>query len=169
MLPLTIRPVEDTENDADTLYRLICAMADFEGERDHVQTTPERIRNTIGNRSAAEGYLAYRGNEPVGYLVVYPVYSTYLGIRSLYVEDLFVLPDCRGRGLGAELFGFAARLAVQRHCRRLDWTCLDWNGGARTFYEHMGALHQKDRCYYRLEGEVLERVAGRGTGTSETR
>ena len=162
MLPFTIRPVEDTESDAHILYSLICAMADFERERDHVQTTPERIRDTVGSRRAAEGYLACLGDKPVGYLVVYPVYSTYLGLQSLYIEDLFVLPQHRGCGVGMKLFCFAAHLAKERDCLRMDWTCLDWNKGARAFYESMEARHDKGRCYYRLEGEALERAAVKG-------
>lgn len=159
MPELTIRPVEDTESDARILYRLICAMAEFEGERDQVRTTPQRIRTTIGSRSAADGYLACQGDEPVGYLVVYPVYSTYLGRQSLYIEDLFVLPAHRGCGYGGRLFRFAAGLAVKSGCERMDWTCLDWNREARAFYERMGAEHQAERCYYRIGREALDQAA----------
>jgi GNAT superfamily N-acetyltransferase len=106
--------------------------------------------------------LAYAGEEPVGFALFFHNYSTLLGQRGLYLEDLYVRPAARGRGVGRKLLAHLARLAVERGCGRFEWWVLDWNETAIRFYERLGAVAMDEWTTYRLTGEALERLAQEG-------
>lgn len=137
--------------DSELLYNLIIQMAEFENEKDEVKTSSELIKNTICSKKYAEAYIGYLNNKPVSYVIYYYTYSSYLGKRSLFIEDLYISPESRGKGIGKKMFEHIKQKAVKEDCGRLDWTCLSWNRNAAEFYEHLGGIFRKDRMYYRIE------------------
>lgn len=146
--------------DAETVYRFIRALADYEREPDAVKTSPEALAEQMG-RSAPpfECLLAEEEGRAVGFALFFPNYSTWLGKAGLHIEDLFVLPEERGRGHGKALLQAVASLAVERGCGRLEWAVLDWNEPAIGFYEKLGALALGEWTTFRLTGADLESLA----------
>jgi GNAT superfamily N-acetyltransferase len=136
---------------------LIAALADYE----HLEPPDPAARGRLARDAVAApprfwALLAEVDDRPVGYAVYFETYSTFLGLPTLYLEDLFVLPDFRGMGVGTALFRECAAEATRRGCGRMEWQVLAWNDLALGFYEHLGAtpLHEDWRCY-RLTGEGL--------------
>ena len=105
--------------------------------------------------------IARVGAQAVGFAVWFHNYSTFLGQHGLYLEDLFVVPEWRGRGVGRALLTYLARVAVDRGCGRMEWSVLDWNEPARGFYERLGAAPMDEWTVYRLTGEALQRLASK--------
>jgi GNAT superfamily N-acetyltransferase len=114
----------------------------------------------FGKVPAAEVLIAYLGKEPAGFALFFHNYSTWLGKRGIYLEDLFVRPPARKHGVGFALLQALARLAVERDCGRLDWSVLTWNELAISFYKRIGAKHMDDWTTFRLTGDALAHVAG---------
>ncbi len=157
--PFRIAPA--TEQDIATILRMIRGIAEYERLSGEVAATEERLRQSLfGPKPAAEVVIAYAGAEPVGFAVFFPSYSTFLAQPGIYLEDIFVLPEWRGRGAGRRLLAHVARLAVDRGCGRLDWLVLDWNEDAMAFYRHFGAAAIDDWVPFRLTGDALARLAG---------
>ena len=138
--------------DAAAIYAMIYELAVYE----KVVTTPEEIRETLfGAGSNTEALIAeYEGNI-IGYAVFFTSYSTWLGRNGIYMEDLYVSPEYRGKGAGRALLKHIAQLAVKRQCGRLEWSVLDWNQPAIDFYLSIGALPQSEWVRYRLDGDAL--------------
>ena len=113
----------------------------------------------FGDRPYAEVVLAEDDGRPVGFALFFHNFSTFLGRPGIYLEDLFVLPENRGEGIGRMLLAHLARLAVERGCGRLEWAVLDWNRDAIQFYERLGARPNSDWTVYRLAGEALTGLA----------
>ena len=113
----------------------------------------------FGPRPAAEVVIARHESEPVGFALFFHNYSTFLSQRGVYLEDLFVLPEWRGRGAGRALLVYLARLAMERNCGRLEWTVLDWNAPAIRFYKSLGAEAMDGWTINRLTGDALSRLA----------
>ncbi|MDD0812237.1 GNAT family N-acetyltransferase [Curvibacter sp. RS43] len=158
---LRLRPA--TAEDCDTLLRLIRGLAEYEHLLDRVTATPEQLRATLfGERPAAEALLAEWQGEPAGFALFFPNYSTFLAQPGLYLEDLFVLPERRGLGIGKALLQALAALAVQRGCGRFEWSVLDWNQPAIDFYQAMGATVMPDWRICRVTGEALQRLGTAG-------
>lgn len=157
MQQFELRPVR--EQDAALLYSMILEMATYEKERDEVVTSEEKIRNTICNDSAAHAYIGYLDGQPAAYVMYYYTYSSYYGQKRLYIEDIFVRPDYRKSGLGKRIMSHMARQALQEHCCKMDWTCLNWNRNAIDFYTHIGGKLQEDRLYFRADEEGLQYMA----------
>jgi len=103
--------------------------------------------------------LAYVGSEVAGFALFFHNFSTFLGRRGLYLEDLFVLPAYRGRGVGRRLLSHLARIAIERRCGRMEWWVLDWNESAIRFYKSIGARPMDDWTVYRVDGDALARLA----------
>lgn len=155
-----IRVVPATERDVPTILSLIKGLAAYEQLEHEVEATEDGIRDSLfGEWPSAEVVLAYAGSEAVGYALFFHNYSTLLGRRGLYLEDIFVLPAWRGRGVGRRLFSYVARVAIERRCRRLEWRVLDWNESAIRFYRSLGAIPMSDWTVYRLTGDTLDRLA----------
>ena len=152
---------ETNENDAELIYNFIMEMAAYENELDEVKTDIEKIKNTIINKRYAEGFIGEFDGKPIAYAIVFHSYSTYMGKASLFLEDLFVKPEFRGKGFGKTMLSFFARLAIERDCARFDWTCLDWNEPSIKFYKHLGADALENRTSYRLHEKSLEDVASK--------
>jgi GNAT superfamily N-acetyltransferase len=146
--------------DVPALLELIRGLAQYERLLEHVSATEDKLRSHLfGTRPAAEAVLAEEGAAAVGFAVFFPSFSTFLGVPGLYLEDLFVRPEYRGRGYGKALMVYVARLAQARGCGRLEWSVLDWNAPARDFYRTLGARPLDDWIGQRMTGEALVRLA----------
>ena len=148
-----------TESDIPLILTFIKGLAEYEGLAREVVATEDNLRDSLfGPRASAEVVIAYNAKEPVGFAVFFHNYSTFLGRTGLYLEDLFVLPEWRGRGLGRALLRYVARIAVERDCGRLEWSVLNWNEPAIRFYQALGARPMDQWTTYSLTGEALERL-----------
>lgn len=159
---LEIRPAR--REDCPKLIELIGALAEYEKlEHQMVATSAALEAELFAERPVIEAALAWEGQRVVGFALWFHNYSTFLGRRGIYLEDLFVLPSSRGRGYGKALLRYLARLAMARGCGRFEWTVLDWNTPAVRFYEALGAQVLPDWRVCRVMGDALERLAeGRG-------
>jgi GNAT superfamily N-acetyltransferase len=155
---MQIRPA--TRDDAAVLVSLIRELAEFEKLLSEVQVTPEDIRKSLfGPRPYAEALLAEVNNEPCGFALFFHNYSTFLGRPGIYLEDLYVRPQMRGKKVGLGLLKEVARIAAERGCGRLDWSVLDWNKKAIDFYESLGAVPLSDWTGMRLTEEKIKLFA----------
>jgi len=151
---LSIRPA--CADDAPLIRQFIAELADYERLADAAVATDDDLRTQLfGDHPAAEVLIGEVDGEPAGFALFFHNFSTFLGKRGLYLEDLFVRPQHRGSGLGKHLMAALARLAVQRGCGRFEWSVLDWNTPAIEFYESFGARPKDDWISYRLTGQAL--------------
>src|SRR5688572_21260045 len=158
-MPLTIRP--PGPDDVPTIFACIRGLAAYERLAHEVTATETELRESLfGDRPQAEVLLALEGDTALGFALFFHNYSTFLARRGLYLEDLFVFPEHRARGVGRALLAHLARLAVERGCGRLEWWVLDWNEPAIGFYKSLGAAPMDDWTVYRLTGDALGRLAG---------
>jgi GNAT superfamily N-acetyltransferase len=156
----TLRIRFATVADVSLILTLIHGLAEYERLPDEAVATEADLRASLfGERPAAEVLIAEVGDDPAGFALFFHNYSTFLGKRGLYLEDLFVFPAHRGRGIGRALMRHLAQLAVERNCGRFEWWVLDWNESAIRFYESLGARAMSDWTVYRLTGDSLERLA----------
>lgn len=154
-----------TESDAPLILELIRALADYERLAHEVVADETALARTLfGERRVAEVVIAEHEGAPAGFALFFHSYSTFLGRPGIYLEDLFVRPELRGRGIGETLLAFLARIAVERGCGRLEWSVLDWNEPAIRFYERLGARAMNEWTVFRVAGEGLEGLARRFEG-----
>ena len=154
-----------TEQDLPVILDLIKQLADYERLSDKVIATEQRLRDTLfGERPAAEVLLASGDGEIAGFAVFFTNYSTFLAKPGLYLEDLFVKPHARGKGIGKALLARLAKIAIERECGRVEWSVLNWNEPSIRFYEALGAVALSDWTTYRLTGESLAKLAGIAQG-----
>ena len=152
-----------TIEDVPQILTFIRALADYERLLHAVVATEDSLRLALfGSRPYAEVVIAEDAGVPLGFALFFHTFSTFLGQPGIYLEDLFVVPDARGRGIGRALLGHLARLAWERGCGRVEWAVLDWNAPAIRFYEGLGARPNADWTVYRLTGESLSALAGAG-------
>jgi len=160
MPALSIR--RGTQRDVLVILRLIRGLAEYERLAHEMVATASQIRrHGFGRRRYFETLICRRGGTPVGFALYFFTYSTFLGRPTLYLEDLFVLPEERGRGAGRSLLGELARIAKQRGCGRMEWAVLDWNKNSIGFYKRLGAKLRKEWILTRLTGPALRRLAHR--------
>ena len=157
-MPATIRAA--TPADVGAMHALMYELAEFE-KLTHlfVGTTDGLADALFGARPSAEALVAEDGGRIVGYALFFHNYSTFLGRRGLYLEDLYVQPSQRGTGFGTAMLRALAAIAVERQCARFEWTVLDWNQPAINFYEKMGATVLPDWRVVRVTGDALDRLA----------
>jgi GNAT superfamily N-acetyltransferase len=156
--PCTIRPARP--EDASAIVGLIRELAVYERLEHLAVATAESLREHLfGPRPFAESLLAEDADGPVGFALFFHTYSTFRGQPSIYLEDIFVRPEHRGRGIGKALLRHVARLAVDRGCGRLEWAVLDWNEPAIGFYRSLGARPHGEWTTYRLDDDALLRLA----------
>ena len=148
-----------TQVDADVLCDLICALADYERLPQPDQAARERLkRDAFGGSPRFDAWLAEVDGRPVGYAITFFTYSTFLALPSLYLEDIFVLPEYRSQRIGAALFKHCVQVAYDAGCGRMEWQVLHWNTPAIEFYERMGATRLQGWHPYRLGRTELERI-----------
>ena len=149
-----------TERDVPTILTLIRGLAEYERLAHEVEATTARVRaHGFGSRRYFETIIGRRGGKPVGFALYFFTYSTFLAQPTLYLEDLFVLPEERGTGAGKALLRALARIAVRRGCGRMEWAVLDWNRPAIRFYRRLGAQLRRQWILTRLTGTPLRRLA----------
>ncbi|MGQ0835794.1 MAG: GNAT family N-acetyltransferase [Gammaproteobacteria bacterium] len=159
-MPITIRPAE--ERDCALILSFIRDLAEYERLSHEVVATEEKLHRTLfGERRFAESIIANLDGEPVGFALFFHNYSTFLGQPGIYLEDLYVRPAARGRGVGEKLLAHLARLAIDRGCGRLEWWVLDWNEAALAFYRKLGAVPMDEWTVQRVTGSALEALARR--------
>ena len=158
-MTLSIRPGE--KSDVALIAQLIRGLARYEKLEDQVTMTEEKIdRALFGDRPYAETLIAEDGDEAVGFALFFHNFSTFLAQPGIYLEDLFVVPEARGKGVGRALLERLAQVAIERDCGRLEWAVLDWNESAIRFYERLGATPNSEWTVYRLTGDSLRALAG---------
>ena len=148
-----------SEADVPVILDFIKLLADYEKLSGEVVATEELLREWLFDRHAAEVIFAMEGNTEVGFALFFGNFSTFLGRGGIYLEDLFVKEQYRGRGYGRALLGKLASLALERGCGRLDWACLDWNRPSIDFYLSLNARPMSDWTTYRAAGETLRQLA----------
>lgn len=158
MTPFTIRSARPS--DTKTILDLIRQLAAYE-KLSHEVVGNEALleRHLFGPRPAAEVLIAERDGKPVGFALFFPTFSTFLTRPGIWLEDLFVIPEARGQGIGKALLSRVAEIAHERGCGRLEWSVLDWNEPAIGFYKSLGAVPMDEWTTYRLTGEALAKVA----------
>lgn len=147
--------------DIPAVLGFIRALAAYENMEDQVIANEALLETWIFEKKRAEVLLAFEGETPVGFALFFHNFSTWLGRAGIYLEDLFVLPEYRGKGYGKLLLKRLARIAVQRGCGRLEWACLDWNEPAIAFYKTIGAAPLDEWTTYRVTGDALLALASR--------
>ena len=158
---MTLRIRAGEKPDVQLIADLIRGLARFERLEEQVTMTEEKLdRFMFGGRAYAETLIAEDDGQPVGFALFFHNFSTFLGQPGLYLEDLFVLPEGRGKGAGRKLLERLAQIAVERDCGRVEWAVLDWNEDAIRFYKRLGATPNVDWTVYRLTGEPLRALAG---------
>ena len=158
MPPLTIRAA--TPADIPVILHFVRALALYEKAEHEVLATPDHVQRTLFcNQPKVFGLICEQGDTPVGFAVYFFNYSTWQGRHGLYLEDLYVAPEHRGKGAGMALLRQLARIAVDHDCGRFEWSVLDWNAPAIGFYRRIGAVGMDEWTVQRLEGEALHALA----------
>jgi GNAT superfamily N-acetyltransferase len=161
---VTFRIEPAREQDVPLILELIKGLAVYEKLAHEVVATEEGLRASLfGARPAAEIVIAYADAEAAGFALFFHNFSTFLGKRGLYLEDLFVRPEWRGRGAGRALLTHLAKIAAERDCGRFEWSVLDWNEPAIKFYKGLGAKPMDEWTIFRVTGDALSALAERST------
>lgn len=147
------------EKDVPLILELIRELAEYEGLLQEVVANEEILTEWLFAKKKAEVLIGECGRQPVGYALFFHNFSTFLGRAGIYLEDLYVRPEYRGRGYGKAFFRKLAQITVERGCGRLEWWCLDWNQPSIDFYLSLGAEPMEDWTVYRLAGDTLAELA----------
>lgn len=145
--------------DVPLILDFIKELADYEHKLSEVRATEEELRESLFNRKVAEVIIGEYEDKPVAFALFFHNYSTFLGKLGIYLEDLFVKPEMRGRGIGKIILAYLAKLAIDRKCGRLEWWCLNWNEPSIKFYKKMGAVPMDEWTVYRVTDEALYKLA----------
>lgn len=156
-----VRIIPASESDVPVILEMIRGLAEYEKLSHTVVATEDQLRKTLfGPRPAAEVLLAYDGDECAGFALYFTNYSTFLARPGIWLEDLFVKPHQRGKGIGLALLKRLSAIACERECGRLEWAVLDWNTPAIEFYKKLGAVPMDEWTIFRVTGEALDRLGG---------
>ena len=147
------------ESDCGLVLSFIRGLADYEKMSDQVVATEDLLREWIFEKRKAEVLFVCADGKEVGFALFFHNFSTFLGRAGIYLEDLFVLPEYRGKGYGKALLKKLAQITAERGCGRLEWACLDWNQPSIDFYRSLGALPMDEWTTYRLTGDTLQKMA----------
>lgn len=160
---LTIRPA--TIEDTTVILQFVRDLAAYEKAEHEVLATAGHLERTLFCANPAVfGLICLDGDKPVGFAVYFFNFSTWQGLHGLYLEDLYVSPECRGKGAGKALLQHLAAIAVDKNCGRFEWSVLDWNTPSIEFYDSLNAKPQPEWIRYRLTGEALQQLAGQAVG-----
>lgn len=147
---------EAQKEDASLILSFIKGLARYEKMEDQVVATEELLKEWIFEKKKAEVHFAVVDGKEIGFALFFHNFSTFLGRAGIYLEDLFISPEYRGRGYGKAFLKHLAKIAVERGCGRLEWSCLDWNQPSIDFYLSMGATAMEEWTTYRLTGKTLK-------------
>lgn len=147
------------KDDISKILYFIKELAEYEKMSDEVVATEEMLTEWIFDKGVAEVIFAVEDDKEIGFALFFKNFSTFMGRSGLYLEDVFILPQYRGKGYGKAILKFLASIAVERGYGRMEWTCLDWNKPSIDFYLSFGARPMDDWTVYRLQGETLENLA----------
>lgn len=154
----SIKPASTT--DVPLLFSFIKELAEYEKLSHDVIATEEGLRKTLfGDHPYAEVVIGYLDHQPVSFALYFHNYSTFLGQPGIYLEDLYVKPEARGLRIGQKMLAYLAQLAKERKCGRLEWSVLNWNESAISFYEKLGAKAMDEWTVYRVTGQELDALA----------
>lgn len=153
----TIRFAE--EKDIKLILKFIKGLAEYEKLSHEVVVTEDILRESLFEQKAAEVIIGEYKEEPVGFALFFHNFSTFLGRPGLYLEDLFIIPEMRGKGFGKTMLSFLAKVSVDRNCGRFEWCCLDWNQSSIEFYKKLGAVPMEEWTSFRLTGDELQDLA----------
>jgi GNAT superfamily N-acetyltransferase len=153
----TLRSAKET--DVGLILQFINELGAYEKLSHEVVATEEKLHNTLFVQKMAEVLIGEFKSEAVGFALFFHNYSTFLGQAGLYLEDLYIKPEVRGKGFGKTMLTYLAKLAVERGCGRLEWACLDWNYPSISFYKNLGAKALDEWTVYRVSGETLQKLA----------
>ncbi len=153
----TIRKAE--RKDVPLLLEFIKGIAKYEKMENEVVATPETLETEMFDLHKAEAVFAVVDGREVGFALYFYNFSTFIGHSGLYLEDLFVWPECRGKGYGKALLLHLASIAKSHNCGRMEWTCLNWNQPSIKFYLSLGAVPMNDWTIYRLDAKALENLS----------
>jgi GNAT superfamily N-acetyltransferase len=158
MKDFIVKPAEI--KDAPIILDFIKKLAEYEKLSDEVTATVNDLENSLfSKKSNAESVIGYFKNRPVAFAIYFHNYSTFLGKKGLYLEDLFVLAEFRGLGIGKQMLKYLAKIALERDCGRFEWSVLDWNKSAIKFYESLGAELKNEWITTRISGKSLFELA----------
>ena len=146
-------------DDSALILELIKEIAVYEKMLDEVIATEESIRESIFKRKEAEVLIAEFNGETIGYVLYFFNYSTFIGKAGFYLEDIYIKPEYRGRGIGKEIFRIIANIAYEKGCERMEWSCLNWNTPSIKFYKSLGAVPMSEWTVYRLTREKIKELA----------
>jgi GNAT superfamily N-acetyltransferase len=152
-----IRPAKETE--AGLILEFIKKLAAYEKCSDEVVADEATIYNSIFVEKAAEVLFAEEDGVVIGFALFFHNFSTFVGRKGLYLEDLFIIPEKRGLGYGKAILKYLANIAVERHCGRMEWICLDWNAPSLAFYRSIGAIPMDEWTVQRMHEEVVKSFA----------
>ena len=155
------------EQDTPLILNFIKELADYEHMLDQVVADEATLADQLFQKKNAEVLFALENGREVGFALFFHNFSTFLGRSGLYLEDLYVRPDCRGKGYGKAILQKLASIAVERGCGRLEWWCLDWNKPSIDFYLSLGAVPMEEWTVYRLTGDTLTQMAAQQKGKTE--
>lgn len=148
-----------TKEDVGIVFNMIKELAVYEKLLDNFEATEDLLQEALFKRHVAETLIAEYKHEPVGYAIFFYNVSSFLGRVGIFIEDLYVKPEMRGKGFGETMLSFIAKLAVERNSGRLEWACLDWNRPSIAFYKKMNAVALEDWTMYRVAGRSLRKLA----------
>lgn len=148
-------------SDVALILEFIKELADYEQMLHEVVATEEVLVESLFERKMAEVIIGEYKNKPVAFALFFYNFSTFLGRPGIYLEDLYVRPEMRGKGIGNIMLSFLAKLAVERKCGRLEWWCLDWNEPSIQFYKQIGAIPMDEWTVYRVHDETLDNLASK--------
>lgn len=154
---MTVR--QAVETDTALILRFIKELADYEGLLHEVVATKDILHQSLFIDKAAEVVIAEEDGKPIGFALFFHNFSTFLGKAGIYLEDLYITPEARGKGYGKRMLAYLANLAKQRGCGRLEWWCLDENTPSVEFYKRLGAEAMEDWTVYRVSGNVLNSMS----------
>ncbi|AFM39985.1 sortase-like acyltransferase [Desulfosporosinus acidiphilus SJ4] len=145
-------------DDVPLILSFIRELAEYEKMLSAVVATEEDLKESLFQRKMAEVIIGEYKNQPVGFALFFHNFSTFLGKPGIYLEDLYIKPEMRGKGLGKIILSFLAQLVIERKCGRLEWWCLDWNKPSIEFYKQLGAVPMDDWTVYRVCDEALHKL-----------
>ncbi len=150
---------ETSREDTGLIFKFIKELAIYEKMLDEVVGTEELLEDHIFNKKRVEVLIAEEDDKPIGFCLYFYNFSTFQGRSGIYLEDIYILPEYRGKGYGKIIFKELAKIAIERNCGRMEWSCLDWNKPSIDFYTKLGAVPMDEWTVYRLTGDNLNNVA----------